>query len=80
MKDKSTTTFDSRTRQRGCEITININCKGDVHIYNCSSPPGKDDGCEGSLPPCQALDGSCIPAVAGAKHKLSRNQRLARIA
>jgi hypothetical protein len=41
VKDKSTTTFDSRTRQRGCEITININCKGDVNIYNCSSPPGK---------------------------------------
>ena len=81
MKDNSTATSDSSTRQhQGCEITINIRCKGDVNVYNCSPPPGKDDGCDSSPPPCHASDGSCIPAVAGAKHKLSRSQRLARIA
>jgi len=67
------------TRQ-GCEITLNINCRGDVNIYNCSAPSGEVDDCDSAESPCNIANGECIPVVAGAKHKLSRTQRLDRSA
>jgi hypothetical protein len=62
-----------RPKSHGCGISFNIHCKGDVNIYNCP----KDCG---SQSPCDADIGGCIPVVAGAKHKLSRAQRLHGIA
>ncbi len=68
-------------KRQGCEITLNIDCKGDVNIYNCSTPPhGKDEPCDDKGSCCDIANGGCIPVVAGAKHKLSREQRLQLIA
>jgi hypothetical protein len=71
MKDKGT---------QECDIAITISCNGDVNIYNCSQPPAKGHDCNTAEPACDIANGGCIPVVAGAKHKLSRAQRLARIA
>ena len=70
MKNKSGATSDFGTQRPGCEITFNIDCKGDVNIYNCCTPPGKDDDSDGSEPPpCDIANGGCIPFVAAAKPK-----------
>lgn len=73
----------------GCNIDIQITDPGEVNIYNCTSPPGdgtkgdggKGDGDdEGDGGRCPWPEGTCIPVAAGAKHKLSREQKLARLA
>ena len=64
-----------------CRVDISIECRGDVHIHNCDrcrcqgDPSGQSGGGGRDCPP-----GACLPVVAGAKHKQSRDQRLAAIA
>jgi hypothetical protein len=53
---------------------IHIEQCGDVHIHTCP-PPSKNCGCT----PEQTA-GACIPVVAGAKHKLSRKQKISQLA
>lgn len=65
----------------GCAFTFNIRASGDIHIHNyCASPesvpPSDDPGGSEDCIVC-ATQGSCLPPVAGAKHKLSRAQKLA---
>jgi hypothetical protein len=65
-----------------CDIDIKIDCQGDVNIYNCSTS-GKSDGGAGgpsTCPPCFPPVGACVPAVPGAKHKLSRDYKLTKLA
>jgi hypothetical protein len=69
----------------GCDIDIQITDPGEVNIYNCSSPPsgGKTQGDGGGGSDggrCPWPEGTCIPVAAGAKHKLSREQKLNRLA
>jgi hypothetical protein len=63
-----------------CTFNINVAASGDVHIHNnCGAPEqsgtggGGDDCGEGHE--CPSI-GTCLPVVAGAKHKLSRDQKL----
>jgi hypothetical protein len=60
-----------------CDVDIHIDSRGDVNIYNCapSSAAGPSD-----CPPCTPPRGTCIPVAAGAKHKLSREQKLGSLA
>lgn len=66
-----------------CNFDINVEAQGDVNIYNnCSATGesgGKPDGgcCHGGTETCPPSIGTCLPVVAGAKHKLSRDQKLA---
>ena len=66
-----------------CNFDINIEAQGGVNIYNncCSTgePEGKPDSgcCPGGTETCPPSIGTCLAVVAGAKHKLSRDQKLA---
>jgi hypothetical protein len=63
-----------------CNIDIRIDAHGDVNIYNCSISAGTVTT---SPPSCESgfsSVGTCLPAVPGAKHKLSREQRLNKLA
>jgi hypothetical protein len=75
-----------RPKDRGCcDIDIHIDSRGDVNIYNCS-PPGGAGATPPTPPqpqpcgPCFPPVGACFPAVPGAKHKLSRNFKLTKLA
>lgn len=64
----------------GCEFTFNIQADGDIHINNYCAPPGPSDGHgepsqDGDY--CSPSAESCIPVVAGAKHKQGRSQKMA---
>ncbi|HEU4957631.1 MAG TPA: hypothetical protein VFT40_08395 [Sphingomicrobium sp.] len=64
----------------GCEFTFNIQADGDIHINNYCAPPGPADGQgepgrDGDY--CAPVAESCIPVVAGAKHKQGRSQKMA---
>src|SRR5215831_14160893 len=62
-----------------CDIDIHIESPSAVNIYNCDAPSGGSrPPCD--CPPCPPPRGTCIPVVAGAKHKLSREQKLSRLA
>ncbi|WP_157557788.1 hypothetical protein [Intrasporangium oryzae] len=75
----------SRTPQGGddhvacnCAVDIHIDSRGDVNIYNCAPPdPVRQAECQACAPPAAA---TCIPVTAGAKHKLSREQKLGSLA
>ncbi|HEV2818101.1 MAG TPA: hypothetical protein VGW40_12870 [Allosphingosinicella sp.] len=63
-----------------CAFNIRVDAGGDVHIHNnCGAPaPASDEAVPtGDDCPCPAI-GTCIPVVAGAKHKQSREQKLGR--
>ena len=63
-----------------CHIDIHIECHGDVHIHNCGGPgPTGKPPTPPSCPPTSP-SGTCIPSVAGAKHKLSRAHKLDKLA
>lgn len=62
-----------------CDIDIRVETRGDVNIYNCV-PQGGTGQPPSDCPPCPPPVGTCIPVVAGAKHKLSREQKLSRLA
>jgi hypothetical protein len=72
-----------RTPHACCGFDIHIEAQGDVNINNnCSSTgasDGKPDGgcSDGGTKTCPSSIGTCLPVVAGAKHKLSRDQKLA---
>src|SRR5438067_2113221 len=82
----SDNTKDSTASERGthcsgsCDIDIRIDCRGDVNIYNCSTPSGTSQPPPSTCQPCYPPYGTCIPVVAGAKHKLSRDYKLAKLA
>lgn len=77
----STLSKHAAGRDCGCETRISIESRGDVHIHNCTCHEecGRQPG-DGGGPPSDCPPGACLPVVAGAKHKKSRAQRLARIA
>src|SRR5262245_39524990 len=88
-KSASTGTSTSSTTTKGagrggcdCDIDIRIDCKGDVNIYNCSTPAATGAGCDDSksCEPCFPPYNACLPTVPGAKHKLSRDFKLAKLA
>lgn len=60
--------------KNGCCNGIRIDKCGDVHIHNCAPP----EYCN-KYPP-EAAQGTCIPIVAGAKHKLSRQLKMTELA
>jgi hypothetical protein len=64
----------------GCDFGIRIECRGDVHIHNHCAPEGGKGGGVEPTPPggCTPPAGSCLAPIAGAKHKLSREQKLAK--
>jgi hypothetical protein len=65
----------------GCEIDLHIDNRGDVNIYNCAPSSAVSDAVsEGECRACPPPQGTCIPAVAGAKHKLSTKQKLESLA
>jgi hypothetical protein len=64
----------------GCDIDICIDCRGDVNIYNCSTPSGTGTTPSPTGLPCFPPYGACLPVVPGAKHKLSRDYKLAKLA
>lgn len=63
-----------------CDIDIRIDKCGDVHIYNCPAPGDTCDEAPPSTCPPEEVFGSCIPVVAGAKHKLGRDFKLKELA
>jgi len=67
-------------RQGCCDIDIHIESRGDVNIYNC--PTANETGQAPPPPVCPSGSpvGTCIPVVAGAKHKRSRDQKLTELA
>lgn len=65
----------------GCNVSISIEARGDVIINNCCAPerepqPQPQPPSEDSYPP----KGACMPVVPGAKHKQSRDYKLANLA
>lgn len=76
--DKRSTRRDHDADGEGCcTVDIRIDSRGDVNIYNCATPGSQPSP---DCPRCDPPYGTCIPAVAGAKHKLSREQKLNRLA
>jgi hypothetical protein len=75
--DKSETSGDAKHHQC-CEVDIHIEAQGDVNIYNCVPSIGTVEP-PPEPPPCVPPRGTCIPVVAGAKHKFSREQKLERL-
>src|SRR5712692_4515010 len=76
---KDSTAREHRANCSGCDIDIHIDSRGDVNIYNCSTPSGTSQP-PPTCPPCFPPSGACIPVAAGAKHKLSREYKLATLA
>ena len=60
-----------------CDVDIHIDSRGDVNIYNCAAP---STGGPCDCPTCPPSRGTCIPVAAGAKHKLSAEQKLQTLA
>ncbi len=65
----------------GCCIDIHIDNRGDLNIYNCSTPsPGQPAPCDDRPPPsCPTATGACVPLALGAKPKQSRRRKLDRL-
>ena len=73
------------TEDVGCRIDIKIESQGDVNIYNCTAPAPSSEPCPPSkddhvCPPCFPPIGACLPVVPGAKHKVSREYKLTKLA
>ena len=81
MSDQSSIeTAKQKTKECGCDMDIHIENHGDINIFNCPPPsevqtPSSED-CSDRYPP----RGACLPVVPGAKHKLSREFKLAELA
>lgn len=75
----STASEHGAHRSSCCDNDFHINCHGDVNIYNCSAPSGTDTAQPPPAEPCFPPVGACFPAVPGAKHKLSRDYKLAKL-
>jgi hypothetical protein len=65
---------------RCCNVDIPIDCHGDVNIYNCSTPSRIGTTPPLTCPACFPPEGACLPVVPGAKHKLSREFKLTKLA
>lgn len=68
------------SREQGCGFTFNIMAEGDIHIHNfCGPPESRDEHSLGSAGEGQCQPGAetCVPVVAGAKHKQGRSQKMA---
>jgi hypothetical protein len=76
----STQGKDGAARNGCCDIDIRIDSRGDVNIYNCSTPSGTGTSPPPTCPPCFPPYGACLPVIPGAKHKLSRDYKLAQLA
>jgi hypothetical protein len=63
-----------------CENDFRIDCRGDVNIYNCSVPSETHTTPPPPCPPGFPPYGACLPVVPGAKHKLSREYKLTKLA
>lgn len=89
-KNRTRTKNRSAEQDCGCNVEVVVKARGDVHIHTCDSHTGarttRGDGrtpCSGKDCDCPSRDcpsGACLPTVAGAKHKKSRDQRLATLA
>lgn len=77
---KSESTTNSPAKDAGCRINIQIESQGDVNIYNCSTPAKAEPTSPLDCEPCFPPSGACIPVAAGAKHKVNRNFKLAKLA
>lgn len=73
-------TTNSPAEDAGCRIDIRIESQGGVNIYNCSTPSRTDTTPPPTCPPCFPPSGACIPVAAGAKHKVSREDKLTKLA
>ncbi len=73
-------TTNSPAEGAGCRIDIHIENQGDVNIYNCTAPSGTGKTPPPTCPPCFPPYGACLPVVPGAKHKLSREYKLKKLA
>ena len=62
-----------------CDVGIRVDCDGDVNIYNCCAPSETGKTPLRPCTPCFPPYGACLPVVPGAKHKLSRDQKLKRL-
>ena len=75
----SRVTSSKLASDRGCEFNFRIDVRGDLHIHNhCASestPTTPSDGLPCFPPP--AAGNTCLPPVAGRKHKTSPAQKLA---
>jgi hypothetical protein len=79
-KNAESTTTTTPAKDACCNIDIQIESKGDVNIYNCTTapsssgepcpPPKNDHVCPPVAP------GACVPASLGAKPKQSRRRKL----
>lgn len=79
MTAKVTDGHDARSE--GCRVDIRIESRGDVNIYNCTTPApcgcndtpggGGDDGSDDPVAP-----GQCLPLTLGAKPKQSQRRKL----
>lgn len=85
MKPSELTGRDSRvadvesSHDRDCGFDFRIKVCGDLHIHNhCASEPTSTTPCDNlpSFPP-PAAGNTCLPPVAGRKHKTSPAQKLA---
>jgi hypothetical protein len=62
-----------------CHVTINIESDGNVIINNCPTSEGEHQAEEQKVD-CFTPRGACMPIVPGAKHKQSRDYKLAALA
>ncbi len=68
---------------KGCGFAFEINVKGDLHIHNhCAgelapNPPVKEPA---SCCPPNGMGNTCLPPIAGRKHKASPAQKFAKLA
>jgi hypothetical protein len=69
----------SKSSDGQCTIDIHVDCRGNVNIYNCSTS-GETAECPPELCPEKPTCASCLPPIAGGKHKASRDYKLARLA
>ena len=85
MKPCETTSGESRVTKskpdsdRGCKFDFQIDVRGDLHMHNhCAgeSTPTTPTDCPPCFPP-PAAGNTCLPPVAGRKHKASPAQKLA---
>jgi len=72
-------TTNSPAENAGCRVDIQIDSRGDVNIYNCTSPHPSQEPCpqpkdDHVCPP--TATGACVPASLGSKPKQSRRRKL----
>lgn len=75
---KNPLTTPPRPAKPDCRIDIQIDSRGDVNIYNCSTPCADKEPCpppDGHTCPPTA-EGACVPASLGSKPKQSRRRKL----